>query len=71
LVAGSIPAERARKINLPYMKNIAIIMALILMVVAYKQRQDIRELNTRIDELAVIVDQKFLPAMILDTLDVR
>ena len=46
-------------------------MALILMVVAYKQRQDIRELNTRIDELAVIVDQKFLPAMILDTLDVR
>ena len=46
-------------------------MALILMVVAYKQRQDIRELKVRVDELTLIVNQKYLPPMILDTLEVR
>ncbi len=31
-----------------------------------QQQKDIEELETRVTELSIIVDQKFLPAMILD-----
>jgi hypothetical protein len=45
-------------------------MIIILFVIYFKQT---KELQTQIDELKIIVDQKFLPAMILDkeSLNVR
>lgn len=47
------------------------LIALVLMLASLAQSKKIKELETRIDELAIVVDQKFLPAMILDELNVR
>lgn len=43
-------------------------MLIILFVIHFKQT---KELQTQIDELKIIVNQKFLPAMILDDLQIR
>lgn len=47
------------------------VIAVVLMIASLNQSKKIRELNTRLDELTVIVNQKYLPAMILDDLKVR
>ena len=56
------------KFDLDIMFGCLIGMLIILMVIQFKQT---KELQTQIDELKIIVDQKFLPAMILEDLDVR
>jgi len=43
----------------------------LLFVINGMQAAKNRELQAQIDELRIIVNQKFLPAMILDPLDVR
>ena len=56
------------KFDLDIMFGCLIGMLIILMVIQFKQT---KELQTQIDEHKIIVDQKFLPAMILEDLDVR
>ena len=50
------------------MPAIAIGLLLFLVCVLFKQTQD---LQTQVDELKIIVDQEFLPAMILDKITVQ
>lgn len=47
------------------------LIAIVLMLASLAQSKKIKELETRMDELTVIVNQKYLPAMILDDLKVR
>jgi hypothetical protein len=56
------------KFDLDIMFGFVIAMLVVLMVIHFKQT---KELQIQIDELKIIVDQKFLPAMILEDLDVR
>ncbi len=42
-----------------------------LLVLFTIQAKESKQLQTQIDELRVIVNQRFLPAMILDELNVR
>jgi len=58
------------------MKNVdyfffIIIPIAILLTIDIQQTFKNRELQTQIDELKIIVDQKFLPAMILEPLQIR
>lgn len=57
------------------MKNIEIfiisVFILLLLFIDIQEIKKNRELQTQIDELKIIVDQKFLPPMILDNLDLR
>ena len=57
------------------MKNnsfyIMLVFIVVLMVTSFSQSGKITELEIRVNELSVIVDQKFLPAMILDDLKVK
>jgi hypothetical protein len=48
--------------------GIIIAMLLVLFTI---QAKESKQLQTQIDELRVIVNQRFLPAMILDELNVR
>jgi len=43
----------------------------LLLIIDGMQIMNNRELQTQIDELRIIVNQKFLPALILDPLDIR
>ena len=58
------------KYDLLFMFTITLI-AIVLMLASLAQSKKIKELETRMDELTVIVNQKYLPAMILDDLKVR
>ena len=51
------------KFDLDIMFGLVIAMLIVLFTIQSKQT---KELQTQIDELKIIVDQKFLPAMILD-----
>lgn len=42
-----------------------------LIVLFTLQARDLKNLQTQIDELKIIVDQKFLPAMILEDISIR
>lgn len=48
-----------------------LVFIVVLMVTSFSQSGKITELEIRVNELSVIVDQKFLPAMILDDLKVK
>jgi hypothetical protein len=56
------------KFDLDIMFGCLIGMLIVLMVIHFKQT---KELQTQIDELKIIVDQKFLPAMILEEPQIR
>lgn len=68
--AGSTPA-RSTNYN---MKSTLVTIGIILLGILSsihgerikQQQKDIEELKTRVTELSIVVDQKFLPAMILD-----
>jgi Ca2+/Na+ antiporter len=47
------------------------LITFVLMLSSLAKSKKIKELETRMDELTVIVNQKYLPAMILDDLKVR
>ena len=47
------------------------LITFVLMLASLAKSKKIKELETRIDELTVIVNQKYLPAMILDEISVR
>jgi hypothetical protein len=47
------------------------LIVFVLMLSSLAKSKKIKELETRMDELTVIVNQKYLPAMILDDLKVR
>ena len=51
------------KFDLDIMFGFVIAMLIVLMVIHFTET---KELQTQIDELRIIVNQKFLPAMILD-----
>jgi hypothetical protein len=56
------------KFDLDIMFGCLIGMLIILFVIDFKQT---KELQTQINELRIITDQKFLPAMILDDLQIN
>jgi Ca2+/Na+ antiporter len=47
------------------------LITFVLMLASLAKSKKIKELETRLDELTVIVNQKYLPAMILDEISVR
>lgn len=51
------------KFNTDILFGIIIAMLIVLFTIQAKESKD---LQTQIDELRIVVDQKFLPAMILD-----
>ena len=56
-----------KNINMKFDLDIMYAFVLCILVVVFTlQSRDIKNLQTQIDELKIIVDQKFLPAMILD-----
>jgi Ca2+/Na+ antiporter len=71
-ITSTIPTTNTMKSksDLLFMFTITLI-ALVLMLVSLVQSKKIKELETRMDELTVIVNQKYLPAMILDEISVR
>jgi hypothetical protein len=56
------------KVDIDLMYGCVIGMLLILVVILFKET---KTLQTQIDELKIIVDQKFLPAMILEEPTIR
>lgn len=46
------------------------IIAMLIVLFVFQAKQ-VKDLQAQIDELRIIVDQKFLPAMILDEINLR
>ena len=62
--------EMLKNINMKMDLDIMFGFVLCMLVVVFTiQAREIRNLQTQIDELRIVVDQKFLPAMILDRED--
>lgn len=51
------------KVDLDIMFGLILGMLIIIFTI---QAQEIKQLQTQVDELRIIIDQKFLPAMIFD-----
>lgn len=56
------------RFELAILFGMIISMLLLLVVILFKET---KQLQVQIDELRIIVDQKFLPAMILETPTIR
>ena len=56
------------RFELDILFGMVISMLLLLVVILFKET---KQLQVQIDELRIIVDQKFLPAMILETPTIR
>jgi hypothetical protein len=52
--------------NVIFVMFVGCFAALIMLVLHFNQQNKLVELQTQIDELKIIVDQKFLPALMLD-----
>lgn len=59
-----------KNINMKFDLDIIYAFVLCMLIVIFTfQSSEIKKLQTQVDELKIIVDQRFLPAMILDRED--